>query len=82
MEIQAIKVLGTFCAFLRWKGKVYKQLFYITDCNRSPNLLSKDACYTLQVLKPCYIVENSAKLDTKHEHSFLHQKMNGPEKKL
>ena len=27
----AIKVLGTFYAFLRWKGKVYKQLFYVTD---------------------------------------------------
>ena len=45
---------------------------------RSPNLLSQDACYTLGVLKPCYTVENS----TKCEHSFLHQKMNGPEKKL
>ena len=78
----AIKVLGTFCAFLRWKGKVYKQLFYITDCDRSPNLLSRDACYTLGVLKPCYTVENSTKLDTKCEHSFLHQKMSGTEKKL
>ena len=74
----AIKVLGTFYAFLRWKGKVYKQLFYVTDCDRSPNLLLWDACYTLGVLKPCYTVENS----TKCEHSFLHQKMNGPEKKL
>ena len=74
----AIKVLGAFYAFLRWKGKVYKQLFYITDCDRSPNLLSRNACYTLGVLKPCYTVENS----TKCEHSFLHQKMNGPEKKL
>ena len=57
--------LGTFYAFLRWKGKVYKQLFYITDCDRSPNLLSRDACYTLGVLKPCYTVENSTKHDTK-----------------
>ena len=73
----AIKLLGTFYAFLRWKGKVYKQLFYITDSDRSPNLLSQDACYT-GVLRPCYTVENS----TKHEHSFLHQKMNGTEKKL
>ena len=36
----AVKVLGMFHAFLRWKDKVYKQLFYITDCDRSPNLLS------------------------------------------
>ena len=35
-----------------------------------------------EVLKPCYTVENSTKLDTKCEHSFLHQKMSGTEKKL
>ena len=31
----AVKVLGMFHAFLRWKDKFYKQLFYITDCDRS-----------------------------------------------
>ena len=55
----AVKVLGMFHAFLMWKVKVYKQLFYITDCGRSPNLLSRDACYTLGVLKPCFNMENS-----------------------
>ena len=74
----AVKVLGMF--YVRWKDEVYKQLFYITDCDRSPNLLSRDACYTLGVLKPCYTVESGN--STKSEHSFLHQKMNGPEKKL
>ena len=54
-----VKVLGMFHAFLRWKSRVYKQLFYITDCDRSPNLLSRDACYTLGVLKPCYTVERT-----------------------
>ena len=34
----AVKVLGMFHAFLRWKDKVYKQLFYVTDCDRSPKL--------------------------------------------
>ena len=56
----AVKVLGMFHAFLRWKDKVYKQLFYMTDCDRSPNLLSRDACYILGILKPCYTVENSS----------------------
>ena len=27
----AVKVLGMFHAFLRWKDKVYKQSFYVTD---------------------------------------------------
>ena len=94
----AVKVLRMFHAFLRWKGKVYKQLFYVTDCDRSPNLLSRDACYTLGVLKPCYTVEHStdstdstlsqvtpihaSNRDDFPAKSFLHQKMNGTEKKL
>ena len=55
----AVKVLGMFHAFLRWKDRVYRQLFYMTDCDRSPNLLSRDACYILGVLKPCYTVEKT-----------------------
>ena len=37
----AVKVLGMFHAFLRWKDKVYRQLFYVTDCNRSPQFAVK-----------------------------------------
>ena len=54
-----VSVLGKFYAFLRWKGRVYKQLFYVTTANASPNLLSRDSCYTLGVLKPYYSVEAS-----------------------
>ena len=80
----AVKVLGMFHAFLRWKDKVYRQLFYVTDCDRSPNLLSRDAYYILGVLKPCYTVENSTSSTVSASNkgdvvakSFLHQKMNG-----
>ena len=52
-----IEVLGKFYTFLRWKGKIYRQPFYVTTANTSPNLLSRDACYTLGVVKPCYAVE-------------------------
>ena len=92
----AVKVLGKFHAFLRWKGNVYKQLFYVTNYDQSPNLLSRDACYTLGVLKPCYTVEKAvsrASTDsTKSQvtpihasevgNSFLHCKMNGSVEKL
>ena len=82
-----VKVLGMFHAFLRWKDRVYRQLFYMTDCDRSLNLLSRDACYTLGVLKPCYMVEKTptvnacAKGDLASKTS-LHQKMKGSDKKL
>ena len=91
----AVKVLGMFHAFLRWKDKVYRQLFYVTDCDRSPNLLSRDACYILGVLKPCYTVEKTTTRKTTLSptvnactkgdvvaKSFHHQKMNGSEEKL
>ena len=94
----AVKVLGMFHAFLRWKDKVYRQLFYVTDCDRSPNLLSRDACYILGVLKPCYTVEKTTSKNTSKTtsnptvnackkgdvvaKSFHHQKMNGSEEKL
>ena len=69
----AVKVLGRFHAFLHWKDKVYKQVFYITDCDRSPNLLSRDACYTLGVLKPCYTVEKQLEFSENSTHSTQSQ---------
>ena len=65
----AVKVLGWFHAFLHWKDRVYKQVFYITDCDRSPNLLSRDACYTLGVLEPCYTVEKPLGISENSTHS-------------
>ena len=47
----AVKVLGKFHVFLRGKGRIYRQLFFITTANASPNLLSRDGCYTLGVLE-------------------------------
>ena len=98
MEIQHPKVLGRFHKFLRWKDKVYKQCFYMTNCDRSPNLLSRDACYTLGVLKPCYTVEKQLGVSVTSTHStqsevtpiyaskvgksFLHHEMKGSVGKL
>ena len=39
-------------------------MFYITSANASPNLLSRDSCYMLGVLKPCYSVETSKRSST------------------
>ena len=75
----AVQVLGKFHAFLRWEGCVYRQLFYVTNANDSPNLLSWDGCYTLGVIRPCYPVEttgNSSQfqgnMKAAHTHSATH----------
>ena len=52
-----VEIIGKFQMFLRWKDKVYRLLFYVTNVNNSPNLLSRDACYILGVLGPCYSVQ-------------------------
>ena len=72
-----VKVLEMFHAFLRWKERVYKQLFYVTDCDRSPNLLSRDACYTLGVLKPCYTVERAPGAKPRMLPKPLHHQSDG-----
>ena len=55
----AVEVLGKFHALLRWKGRVNRQLFYVTNANISNNLLPRDGCYTLGVLRPCYSLETT-----------------------
>ena len=55
----AVEVLGKFHTFFRWKGRVYRQLFYVTSANNLPNLLLREGCYTLSVIKPCYSVEST-----------------------
>ena len=52
-----IVVLRKSFPFVRWKGKIYRQPFFVTTANTSPNLLSRDACYALGVVKPCNAVE-------------------------
>ena len=75
--------VGNVPCFSQMKDRVYKQLFYVTDCDRSPNLLSRDACHTLGVLKPCYTVERAP---SAQQHlapkPLLHQKMKGSGGKL
>ena len=55
----------------------------MTDCDRSPNLLSRDACYTLGVLKPCYTVERAPSAQQHLVPKPLpHQKMKGSGRRL
>ena len=70
----------------------------MTDCDRSPNVLLRDACYTLGVLKPCYTVEKQLGVSETSTHStqsevtpihaskvgksFLHHEMKGSVEKL
>ena len=51
-----LSIIGRFTAFIRWKGKVFHQEFHVTNANSSPNLLSRDACFRMEVLQTCFAV--------------------------
>ena len=54
-----ISILGKFHA-CSWDGRTeFTSNCSVTSANASPNLLSRDSCYMLGVLKPCYSVETS-----------------------
>ena len=50
-----VTIIGKFTAFIRWKCKVFHQEFYVTNANSSPNLLSRDACFRMEVLQTCFV---------------------------
>ena len=93
----AVKVLRMFHAFLRWKDKVYSYFMLLTVTD-PPTCCQGMLVTHLGVLKPCYTVENStgytdstlsqetsihaSNRDDFSAKSFLHQKINGTEKKL
>ena len=51
-----VTIIGKFMAFTRWKGKVFHQEFHVTNANSSPYLLSRDACFRMEVLQTCFMV--------------------------
>ena len=51
-----VTIIDKFTAFIRWKGKVFHQEFYVGNANSSPNLLSRDACFRMEVLQTCFLV--------------------------
>ena len=51
-----VSIIGKFKAFNRWKGKVFCQEFHVMNANSSPNLISRDASFQIEVLQTCFTV--------------------------
>ena len=51
-----VSIIGRFTAFIRWKGKVFHQEFHVTNANSFSNLLSREACFRMEVLQTCFTV--------------------------
>ena len=52
-----VDFIGTSTTFIRWKGQVWKQKFYVTKANQSPNLLCRPACFAMEILKRNFSVQ-------------------------
>ena len=61
-----MSIIGTFTAFIRLKGKVFHQEFHVTDASSSPNLLSRDACFRMEMLQTCFMVMGKEVQNGKH----------------
>ena len=51
-----VSIIGKSKAFIQWKGQVFCQEFHVTNANSSPNLLSRDASFQMEVLQTCFTV--------------------------
>ena len=64
-----VSIIGKFTAFIRWKGKV----FHVTNANSLPYLLSRDACFRIEVLQTCFMF--TGKEPVSNLSTNPHQKM-------
>ena len=51
-----MSIIGKFKVFIQWKGKVFHQEFHVTNANSSPNLLSRDVSFRMEVLQTYFAV--------------------------
>ena len=51
-----VTITGKFTSFIRWKEKVFHHEFHVTNANSTPNLLSRDACFRIEVFQACFVV--------------------------
>ena len=51
-----MSISGKFTAFIRWKGNVLCQENHVTNPDSLPSLLSRDACFRMEVLQTYFMV--------------------------
>ena len=60
-DSSCITPMGTFTTFLRWKGNVYRCKFEVMNSDTTPNVLSRQTIFVMNILKACF---NLNKKDT------------------
>ena len=60
-DSSCITPMGTFTTFLRWKNNVYRCKVEVMNSDDTPNVLSRQTIFVMNILKPCF---NLNKKDT------------------
>ena len=75
-DSSCITPMGTFTTFLRWKGNVYRCKFEVMNSDITPNVLSRQTIFVMNILKAMFNLE---KKDTSmDDRNNSHTKENTP----
>ena len=53
-DSSCITPMGTFTTFLRWKNNVYRCKVEVMNSDDTPNVLSRQTIFVMNILKPCF----------------------------
>ena len=66
-DSSCITPMGTFTTFLRWKGSVYRCKFEVMNSDTTPNVLSRQTIFVMQILKACFnLNKKDTSMDTRN----------------
>ena len=66
-DSSCITPMGTFTTFLRWKGNVYRCKFEVMNSDTTPNVLSRQTIFVMNILKACFNLEKKdTSMDTRN----------------
>ena len=77
-----ITPMGTFTTFLRWKNNVYRCKIEVMDSDNTPNVLSRQIIFVMNILKPCFTVTKKDLILDDRNNSHMQEKSPGAEKAI
>ena len=61
-DSSCITPMGTFTTFLRWKNNVYRCKVEVMNSDDTPNVLSRQTIFVMNILKPCFTLAKTQPL--------------------
>ena len=81
-DSSCITPMGTFTAFLRWKNNVYRCKIEVMNSDDTPNVLSRQTIFVMNILKPCFNLTKKNSLMDDMNTSQTSEKSTGERKAI